>query len=1020
MFRYELGVRVLGVLVVLAGGAGLAAQGFRVNEQLPPGTAGDVTAAEISPDSTRVVYLADQERDEVFELYSVRIDGSPVAKLCPTLIERGDVESFRISANSRRVVYLADQDTDRVPELYSAPIDGRSPAVKLNPALPAQHKVLSYQLTADSQHVVYTAGTGPIEELYSVPTPGGAAVKLNHALLPGEVVAEYATSADGQSVVYGVAVDRFAAPRALYSVAVPGGVPVRLDVPGPAGSRVDFAISPDSTRVVYSRRPEAFSPADLYSVPIAGGPSSPIAAAAQSYQITRDSQRVLFVAGGFLQNAPILGGNSIRLSVPQAEYESISSIVIAPSGKRIVYSVLRSDGDVYEDVALRSVPIGGGADTLLFRGAGVSEPFISPDSSTVVFSRFQPDADDSHRNPVLCSVPIGGGAPVELEHTWHAFGAFTRDSSHFLFVPQATATSDAVFSEIFGVPVTGGAPVQVSGAGLEQGGVVVDSPRMSRNGRRIVYRADQDSDGALQLYSLPLDGGLATRLNDPLVHGVIAGDVLDFVTSPDGGHVLWRADGDVDQVFELYGARVPGGAPVKLNAPLVLTGDVAASGFQSSPDSTHVVYLADQEVAGIQELYSVPIDGGRVVELNSARGAGTGVDRFAISPDSQHVVYRTDRDHAGVPQLFSVPMNGGASMELTSELALDSLSEFRVTPDSGRVVFAAGVEGDDVRLQLYAVAIDGGPLTPLGDEPVADGGVASFELLPDGSAVVYTADLERHGVFELYLAELDGGPSTKLSGPVAWFGDVTTFVASADSQHVVYRAHQEQLGKAELYAVALSGPTVVKLNGPLPTGGSVEEFQLSADSARVVFRADQEVRNRYELWSVPITGGELVRLNPPFSDGGMDVGGDSVQPFPPFQLSPASDRVVYLADLDVERTDELWSVPITGGPSTRLNGPVQPGWSVGRFFAIRPDASRVVFMSPTLFEVPIEGGTPVSLSSGGRVFGSASDQPPFRITDDVVLFRSDAIRHDTFELFFSFLQRPRTTTPSARTVPASF
>jgi hypothetical protein len=73
---------------------------------------------QISPDSNRVVYRADQDTDEVYELYSVPLAGGSPVKLNGTLVSGGRVWNFQISPNSGRIVYRADQDTDEVVELY--------------------------------------------------------------------------------------------------------------------------------------------------------------------------------------------------------------------------------------------------------------------------------------------------------------------------------------------------------------------------------------------------------------------------------------------------------------------------------------------------------------------------------------------------------------------------------------------------------------------------------------------------------------------------------------------------------------------------------------------------------------------------------------------------------------------------------------------------------------------------------------------------------------------------------------
>ena len=68
-----------------------------------------------------------------------------------------------------------------------------------------------------------------------------------------------------------------------------------------------------------------------------------------------------------------------------------------------------------------------------------------------------------------------------------------------------------------------------------------------------------------------------------------------------------REDGPT-ALYELYSARVDGSDWVKLNASLIIGGDVEDD-YQIAPDSSRVVYRADQEVNNLYELYSAPLDG---------------------------------------------------------------------------------------------------------------------------------------------------------------------------------------------------------------------------------------------------------------------------------------------------------------------------------------------------------------------------------------------------------------------------
>ena len=87
---------------------------------------GDVLDYQVSPDGSTVVYRADQDADNVSELYSVPIGGGAVTKLNGALVIYGDVQSVHIIPNGSTMVSRADQDTDQVFELYSVPIGGRA------------------------------------------------------------------------------------------------------------------------------------------------------------------------------------------------------------------------------------------------------------------------------------------------------------------------------------------------------------------------------------------------------------------------------------------------------------------------------------------------------------------------------------------------------------------------------------------------------------------------------------------------------------------------------------------------------------------------------------------------------------------------------------------------------------------------------------------------------------------------------------------------------------------------------
>ena len=78
----------------------------------------------------------------------------------------------------------------------------------------------------------------------------------------------------------------------------------------------------------------------------------------------------------------------------------------------------------------------------------------------------------------------------------------------------------------------------------------MDAFRIDPDSARVVYTADRNADGVPELFAVPLDASSPPeRLNRSLPAGA---DVeSDFVPLPGGG-VLYRADQEANDVFELW------------------------------------------------------------------------------------------------------------------------------------------------------------------------------------------------------------------------------------------------------------------------------------------------------------------------------------------------------------------------------------------------------------------------------------------------------------------------------------
>lgn len=355
--------------------------------------------------------------------------------------------------------------------------------------------------------------------------------------------------------------------------------------------------------------------------------------------------------------------------------------------------------------------------------------------------------------------------------------------------------------ELWSALVHGGAPpVRLNGpmgVGGSVGGTGLPSlqPTFQLSDSRAVYVADEETNSVNELYSAPLDGSSARiKISAPMVaHGGISMDPNlgpPFRLSPDGRHAVYVAEQDVDQVVELYRADVLGGPVVRLSGVLVTNGDIGGGRrnssrqhqvFEISSDGRYVVYLADAETDGVEELFIVPLDASSPARKVNARLApGEFVVDFGLAPDGA-VVYRVDDQGTG----------GGG-------------------------------------LELFARTVDGAPARRIGSELDWIGGYGSIEspqgftFSPDASQVLFHARPGGRPGPGIFLAPLDGSsPASELSGPMVVGGGAVArdrlprTLFTRDGARVLYIADQESDEVHELFATFLEH---TPRRGPTPDG----------------------------------------------------------------------------------------------------------------------------------------------------------------------------------------------------------
>jgi hypothetical protein len=536
------------------------------------------------------------------------------------------------------------------------------------------------------------------------------------------------------------------------------------------------------------------------------------------------------VPGAFSQ-VPLCewAGTPCKLSVGLDDARVIDSR-IAPNGQRVVLIHLGETGPV----ELYSAPRTGGSPPVRLSAPGEHSSFvaISPDSTRVLYTvragTGQPG--DPLRNE-LFSVPIAGpaSARVKLAADVSTLNTAVRvrvspDSRKVVFVPPER-------DRLRVVPIAGPASAGERLTDPFAAGGRIGEFGISANSWSVVYLADQDTAGVNELYRVPLTLSPApdpptTRLNGPLAAG---GDVYEFTLAPDSTRAVYRADQDTDQVLELYSVRLGGAGRVKLNRTLPAGWDVQSSQDLDEdarvpgrilPDGSRVVYeigRVDDNGRVFGELYSVPIagPGSASVRLDHPPLIPPGqifVLDYKLSADSSRVVYTMVDQNLGEPNpstfaLASVPAAGPASAGRVLGPPTFSAYIYALSPDSGRVAYRFTFAGQS---HLFSVPIAGGTSVLLNGAEDVD---AFLRINATSTRAVYSARTAS-GTQALFSVPLDGnGTRYNLTNSLGDIWHLRGYGLTPGSGTVVYTIHR---GGPDSPAEAFSSRLTPVILPPVP------------------------------------------------------------------------------------------------------------------------------------------------------------------------------------------------------------
>lgn len=253
-----------------------------------------------APDSSRIAYIADQDADDVRELYTTLPDSAAGnVKVSGALVANGEVDfTYLWSPDSSSIAYLADQDTDEVDELYLSAADGGTNS-KISDTLVAGGDVILCAWAPNANLIAYLADgdTDDVRELY-VTDPAGAAVKVSGVLVTGGAVEfDFRWAPDGSRIAYRAdqltdeVTELFTSlPDGSENVRVSAAMIAEGDVGGDSFiSNTSMFWAPDSSRIAYVADGNTNGVFEMYLAQPDGGGSSKISGAVKGSGLNLES-----------------------------------------------------------------------------------------------------------------------------------------------------------------------------------------------------------------------------------------------------------------------------------------------------------------------------------------------------------------------------------------------------------------------------------------------------------------------------------------------------------------------------------------------------------------------------------------------------------------------------------------------------------------------------------------------------------------------------------------------------------
>lgn len=420
------------------------------------------------------------------------------------------------------------------------------------------------------------------------------------------------------------------------------------------GTEMGATLSPDGTKVAFMWQGPQQDNWDVYVVLV--GEDNPVRLTNSSDPEglpawSSDGQYLAFVRGDMIQmtcsiyRIPVIGGPETRLGDCG---QGINALDWSPDGNYVVLSTVLSpqtppvlvllDVTTQEQRTLAQPAQG---------SLGDRDPVFSPDNTQIAFRRRRPSGQYD-----VFVVPITGGAPQQI--TFDTRGTvggvdWTPDGQHLLY----SSSRDGEY-RLWTWPVAGGEPTRVA---LHDYGLT--ALRHARQANRLIYRVMRDETdlwllqiGASRTAEGQANPVLSSTREELFPQFSPDGERLAFVSKRTGAYEVWTGRPDDTAVMRhtaFQGALV--GAPR-------WSSDGQALVFDASPEGHADLYLVDADTQLPRRMMTHPSD-----EVNASFSRDGEAIYFSSNRSGQWDLWKTDRTGTEATQVVPNGWYGQESLD---------------------------------------------------------------------------------------------------------------------------------------------------------------------------------------------------------------------------------------------------------------------------------------------------------------------------------------------------------------------